>query len=66
MASVYGSRSGFKDWTGYKGINELISEFALACVEGSKTVVAYVRSDLVEKRRPVMQAWSDFVLPSAG
>ena len=40
---------------------ELLSEFAPAHVEGSKTVVAYARDDLLEKRRPMMQAWSDFV-----
>ena len=27
----------------------------------SKTVAAYARDDLLEKRRPMMQAWSDFV-----
>lgn len=35
-------------------MDELLSEFALARVEGPKTVAAYARDDLLEKRRPVM------------
>ena len=44
-------------------MDELLSEFALAHVEGSKTVAAYARDDLLEKRRAVMEAWCDFVCP---
>ena len=44
-------------------MDELLSEFALAHVEGSATVAAYARDDLLEKRHPVMQAWSDFACP---
>ena len=62
-ASGRGFRSSFKDWAHHEGVDELPSEFALAHVEGSKTVAAYVRDDLMEKRHPVMQAWSDFVAP---
>ena len=29
--------------------------------EGSATVAAYARDDLLEKRRPVMQAWADCI-----
>ena len=39
----------------------MLSEFALAHVEGSATVAAYARDNLLEKRRPVMQAWADCV-----
>ncbi|MDE0053210.1 MAG: hypothetical protein OXT64_03010 [Gammaproteobacteria bacterium] len=35
------------------------ASFALAHVEGSATVAAYARDDLLEKRRPVMQRWAD-------
>ena len=61
-ATGHGFRSSFKDWARHEGVDELLSEFALAHVEGSKTVAAYARDDLLEKRRPVMQAWSDLVL----
>ena len=60
--TAHGFRSSFKDWARHEGVDELLSEFALAHVEGSKTVAAYARDDLLEKRRPVMQAWSDLIL----
>jgi len=59
--SAHGFRSSFKDWARHQGVDELHSEFALAHVE-AKTVAAYGRDDLVELRRPVMQAWCDFIV----
>ena len=61
-ATGHGFRSSFKDWARHEGVDELLSEFALAHVEGSKTVAAYARDDLLDKRRPVMQAWCDLIL----
>ena len=61
-----GFRSSFKDWARHEGVDELLSEFALAHVEGSKTVAAYARDDLLENRRPVMQAWSDLIAGAPG
>jgi len=60
-ATAHGFRSSFKDWARHGGVDELLSELALAHVEGSRTVAAYARDDLLEKRRPVMQAWFEFV-----
>ena len=62
-ASGHGFRSSFKDWARHHDVDELLSEFALAHVEGSATVAAYARDDLLEKRRPVMQQWADSVEP---
>ena len=58
----HGFRSSFKDWARHEGVHELLSEFALAHVEGSRTVAAYARDDLLDRRRPVMQAWCGFFL----
>jgi integrase len=59
--TTHGLRSCFKDWaaeaTSYA--NEL-SEAALAHVIADKTEAAYRRGDLFERRRSMMQAWSDF------
>ena len=63
--TAHGFRSSFKDWARHEGVDELLSEFALAHVEGSKTVAAYARDDLLEKRRPVMQAWCDHLCGAA-
>ena len=60
-ASGHGFRSSFKDWARHHDVDELLSEFALAHVEGSATVAAYARDDLLEKRRPVMQRWADCI-----
>ena len=57
-ASGHGFRSSFKDWARQHGVDETLSEFALAHVEGSATVAAYARDDLLERRRPVMQQWA--------
>ena len=60
-AVTHGFRSSFKGWARQHDVDELLSEFALAHVEGSATVAAYARDDLLEKRRPVMQAWADCI-----
>ncbi|MCY3814234.1 MAG: hypothetical protein OXH15_20830 [Gammaproteobacteria bacterium] len=51
----------FKDWARHAGVDEPLSEYALAHVEGSRTVAAYARDDLLEKRRSAMQAWCESV-----
>ncbi|MDE0062605.1 MAG: integrase arm-type DNA-binding domain-containing protein [Gammaproteobacteria bacterium] len=65
-ATGHGFRSSFKDWARHEGVDEILSEFALAHVEGSKTVAACARDDLLEKRRPVMQAWCDYLTAAPG
>ena len=60
-ATPHGFRSSFKDWARNHGVEHEISELCLAHVEGSKTVRAYARDDLLEKRRPVMQQWADYL-----
>ena len=60
-ASGHGFRSSLKDWARQHDVDELLSEFALAHVEGSATVAADAGDDLLEKRRPVMQRWADYI-----
>ena len=60
-ASGHGFRSSFKDWTRQHDVDELLWEFALAHVEGSATVADHARDDVLENRRPVMQAWDDCI-----
>jgi len=60
-ATVHGFRSSFKDWaneaTNYA--NEL-SERALAHVISNQAEAAYSRSDLLAKRREMMEAWARY------
>jgi integrase len=59
-ATVHGMRSAFRDFVGERtSFPNDVCEAALAHVKG-KTVRAYARGDLFDKRRALMQAWSDF------
>lgn len=55
--TVHGFRSTFRDWCGENSVAQELAEAALAHVAG-KTERAYARSDLLERRRPVMDAWA--------
>jgi hypothetical protein len=41
-----------------------VAEQALAHVTGNAVVQAYQRSSMLERRRPLMQAWAEFVTGS--
>lgn len=59
-ATVHGFRSSFRDWCGERGVAREIAEGCLSHKVGSSVEQAYARSDLLERRRQVMQAWGDF------
>jgi integrase len=57
-ATVHGFRSSFRDWCGDTGIAREVAEVCLAHAVADQTERAYARSDLIERRRPVMEAWA--------
>ncbi len=59
--TVHGFRSTFRDWAAdcTQAPREL-AEAALAHTQGSKAEQAYWRSDMAEKRRPLMAQWGAF------
>ena len=60
-ATVHGFRSSFRDWCGDKtNFSRELAEAALAHKVGDETERAYRRSDALEKRRRLMQAWADY------
>ena len=59
-ATVHGFRSSFRDWAAESGVARDVAESVLAHVVGG-VEGAYFRSGLVERRRPVMQAWADYL-----
>lgn len=62
LAVPHGFRSSFRDWAGESTTHSReVIEFALAHVIKDKAEAAYARSDLFEKRRKLMQDWSDFL-----
>lgn len=66
--TTHGMRSAFKDWCRERtNFPDEVSEAALAHVEKDKTKAAYARSDLLKKRRKLMEAWATYCnTPSAG
>ena len=58
-ATTHGFRSSFRDWAGNEtGYPRELIETALAHVVGDKAEQAYRRSDALEKRRTLMEAWA--------
>lgn len=60
-ATAHGFRSSFRDWASENGYARDLAERALSHAIKSETEAAYHRSDLLEQRRAMMQAWCDFV-----
>jgi len=60
--TVHGFRSSFRDWAAEQSnFPRELAEMALAHAVGNATEQAYRRTDLLEKRRRLMGAWSDFL-----
>lgn len=61
--TVHGFRSTFRDWAGdHTEFPREVVEAALAHRVGDATEQAYRRSDALERRRILMEAWADFCL----
>jgi len=59
--TAHGFRSTFRDWVGEAtGYPADVAEAALAHTQGDKTVAAYARGDLFDKRRRLMADWGEF------
>ncbi|MBC9208209.1 integrase arm-type DNA-binding domain-containing protein [Roseomonas aerophila] len=59
----HGFRSTFRDWAGEtRQDGRDVAEAALAHVVRNKAEAAYARSDLLEKRRVLMEAWAEWCL----
>lgn len=64
--TVHGFRSSFRDWAEEQGgLPREIAELCLAHEVGSATERAYRRSDLLEKRRALIERWAAYCAPSA-
>ncbi len=57
--TMHGLRSTFRDWAAETGQDMVLSEKSLMHATGNAVSQAYQRSDLLEQRRPIMQAWAD-------
>ena len=59
----HGFRSSFRDWCAETGVAREVAERALAHVVRNATEAAYNRTDLLERRRQVMEAWGSYAAP---
>jgi hypothetical protein len=65
--TVHGFRSRFRDWAGnVSSFPREVTETALSHVIGDKAEQAYRRSDALEKRRKLMDAWATYCEPRLG
>ncbi|MDE0237162.1 MAG: tyrosine-type recombinase/integrase [bacterium] len=61
----HGFRSSFRGWCGETGADHHAAEMSLAHAVGSKVEQAYLRTDLLDRRRVLMQQWADYICPQA-
>ena len=64
-AVPHGFRSSFRDWCGESGQPRELAEAALAHTIRNKAEAAYARTDLLERRRELMDAWGDYLASTA-
>jgi integrase len=60
-ATMHGLRATFKTWAAESGLDRELIERSLAHEFGNKVENAYQRSDLLERRRQLMEQWSKFL-----
>ncbi|MDE0658778.1 MAG: tyrosine-type recombinase/integrase [Chloroflexi bacterium] len=60
-AVPHGFRSSFRDWCGEGGQSRELAEAALAHTIRNKAEAAYARTDLLERRRELMETWSGYL-----
>lgn len=64
-AVPHGLRSTFRDWASENGVSHDLAERALAHTIRNAVEAAYHRTDLLEQRRGIMEAWAAHVIGSA-
>jgi len=65
--TVHGFRSTFRDWAAeVVGAPREVAEMSLAHKVGSEVERAYARTDLLDRRRTLMERWTGFVSGASG
>jgi integrase len=65
-ATAHGFRSSFRDWASENGYARDLAERALAHTISNEAEAAYHRTDLLDQRRDMMEAWANHVCGVAG
>ena len=62
--TMHGFRTSFRVWAEEQtSASHAAKEISLAHAVGNQVEQAYMRSDLLEQRRPLMESWADYVMP---
>jgi integrase len=61
VATAHGFRSSFRDWASENGRPRDLAERALSHTISNQAEAAYHRTDLLEQRRAMMEAWAQHV-----
>ena len=64
--TAHGMRSSFRDWCSETAVAREVAEAALAHKVRNQAEAAYARSDLLDRRREVMEAWAAYVAGRRG
>jgi len=59
----HGMRSAFRSWAAEVGADWAVAELCLGHRAGSDVELAYQRSDLLERRRQLMETWAQYLNP---
>lgn len=62
IATAHGFRPSFRDWSSEQGCARDLAERALAHTVAGKVEAAYHRTDLLDQRRPMMEASAQHVV----
>jgi integrase len=63
--TTHGFRSSFRDWAAETGVAFEVAEQCLAHATGSAVTRAYLRTTMLDRRRPVLASWAAFVTSEA-
>ena len=61
IATAHGFRASFRDWASENGYARDLAERALSHTISNQAEAAYHRTDLLEQRRAMMEAWAQHV-----
>lgn len=61
VATAHGFRATFRNWAADHGYSTELAERALAHIIGNKVQAAYERTDRLDARVKMMQAWADYI-----
>ena len=63
-SSAHGLRTTFRSWCSDTGVPRDLAESALGHAVRDRTEAAYARSDMLERRKPLMETWAQHIAPT--